>query len=47
MSNNQSNGGCLSLIVFVIVLWAMIFGVTWNGKHHDINCSTERGVGID
>lgn len=47
MSNNQSNGGCLSLIVFILLVWALIFGVTWNGKHHGINCSTERGVGID
>ena len=36
--------GCLSTVVVITVLWAIFFGVTIDGKHYGISCSTERGV---
>ena len=39
-------GGCLSIIVFAIVAWALIFGVTIGGVHHDMSCSCKRGVEV-
>lgn len=36
--------GCLSVILGVILLWALLFGVTWDGNYYGISCSTERGV---
>jgi hypothetical protein len=42
-----SGGGLLSLILGIILLWAMCFGVTWNGKHYGLSCSMDRGVEID
>lgn len=45
----QANGGgCFSLILGIILLWALLFGVTINGKHYGIrDCSSEHGVEID
>lgn len=39
--------GCLMVILFFFVLWGLIFGVTWNGQHHGISCTTDRGVVIE
>ena len=40
--------GCLSVIVLIFAVWALVFGVTINGKHYGISsCSCERGVEID
>lgn len=36
--------GCISIILTLMFLWALVFGVTWNGRHHDIECTSERGV---
>lgn len=36
--------GCLPLIVTILVMWALFFGVTINGKWHGIQCSASRGV---
>lgn len=50
MSNDgESSGGCgcwgiVSFILFVIVVWALLFGVTIDGRHYGVSCSTERGV---
>ena len=38
--------GCLPLVLLVFLGWALLFGVTWNGKHHGISCSRARGVEI-
>jgi len=43
----RSGGGCLGTILLVIVAWALLFGVTVDGKHYGMSCSCERGVGID
>jgi len=51
MTESGSSGGggcgCLTIVVTVLVLWALAFGWTYQGKHHGINCSCERGVGIE
>jgi len=44
---NVNRGGCLRIIVAIILIWALLFGVTWNGKHHGIHCSREKGVGVE
>lgn len=36
--------GCLSLVLFILFMWALCFGVTWNGVHHDLSCSCDKGV---
>jgi hypothetical protein len=38
--------GCLGFIVACIIFWALLFGVTWNGKHHGISCTSDKGVVI-
>lgn len=38
--------GCLGFIAFCFVVWSLIFGITIDGTHHDIGCSTERGVEV-
>lgn len=30
----------------VLVLWILLFGFTWNGVHHEIECSCNRGVEV-
>lgn len=41
-------GGCLKFLLktvaLVCVVWALLFGVTWNGKHHGLSCSRQKGV---
>jgi hypothetical protein len=43
-SNNSGCFGCITLIVTVMIIWALLFGVTWNGEHHQIGCSFDHGV---
>ena len=47
-SSNRSSGGsgcgCFSIIASVLAIWALLFGVTWNGKHYNIGCSCTDGV---
>lgn len=38
--------GCLTPILFLTALWALIFGLTWGGTHYDLQCSSNRGVEI-
>jgi hypothetical protein len=38
--------GCLSIIVFVFALWALLFGVTYKGKHYGLQCSPDKGVEV-
>lgn len=40
------NIGCLPLILTILFLWALCFGVNWNGKQHGISCSCDKGVVI-
>ncbi len=48
-TKDTSNGGCgcFSFIVFMIFMWALLFGVTYDGKHYGMSCSCDRGVAID
>ena len=39
--------GCLTFIVGALLLWALLFGVTYDGKHYGVTCSCSRGVVID
>jgi hypothetical protein len=39
--------GCLSVILTVLAIWALIFGVTVGGKHHELGCSCSKGVVIE
>lgn len=43
----MSNRGCLTTIAIAIVVWAICFGVTWNGRHYGINCSCAKGVEVE
>ena len=36
--------GCIGLLAAFYFIWALIFGITWDGVHHAIQCSSERGV---
>lgn len=38
--------GCITIIIYVTILWALVFGVTYGGKHYGIACSCERGVEV-
>lgn len=42
-----SGCGCLSAIVFLILIWALVFGVTIGGKHYGLSCTCERGVVVE
>jgi hypothetical protein len=40
--------GCLGIVVILIALWAVVFGVTVDGKHYGLtSCKTDGGVHID
>lgn len=39
--------GCLGIIIFFIVLWAVFFGVTVGGRHYQMSCSCQDGVRFD
>jgi hypothetical protein len=39
--------GCLSIIVGIIVIWAVGCGVTWKGVHYELKCGCDRGVEIE
>ena len=41
-----SNGGCITTIIALIILWALLFGVNYNGKHYGISCGPT-GVNVD
>jgi hypothetical protein len=46
-SGGGSGCGCFSTIATLLVLWALIFGVTVGGKHHRItSCSCEKGIEV-
>lgn len=44
----SSEWGCVSTILVVLAVWALLFGVTINGKHYGVHgCSEERGLEVD
>lgn len=45
----DSNGpGCISIVLGIVALWALIFGLSVDGKHYGLSkCSCERGVEVD
>ncbi len=45
--NGGSEWGCLPLILTILVLWALLFGVSFDGRHYGIGCSCDRGVTVD
>lgn len=45
-SSSGGGCGCLSFVVFALLAWALIFGVTVNGVHYGISCSFDRGVEV-
>jgi hypothetical protein len=48
MSSNDGGGfGCLGIIVGVIVIWALVFGVTVDGNHYGLSCSCNDGVTVE
>lgn len=36
--------GCIGMILGGIVLWALLFGVTHDGRHYLLDCSCDNGV---
>ena len=45
-NNEPQQIGCVSIVVTVLFLWALIFGVTIDGKHRQIGCSCDKGVEV-
>ncbi len=40
--------GCITIILGILALWALVFGVTIDGKHYGVaGCSCDGGVEID
>jgi len=48
MSESSGGGcGCFSLVFFILFVWAILYGVTFDGKHYELSCSETRGVSFD
>lgn len=54
MSKKSSGGtgcagiGCLGPTLGILLLWALLFGVTVNGQHYGLSgCSRDSGLEID
>lgn len=50
MSDNNSGGGCgcFTFIIMCLIAWALVFGVTINGKHYGVaGCDPDNGVQIN
>jgi hypothetical protein len=45
--NISCNLGCIPLVITICVLWFLLFGLTWDGTHYDLNCSCSRGVELE
>jgi hypothetical protein len=45
-SGGQSPFGCLGCVVTILVLWALVFGVTWGGVKYAVKCSATNGVEV-
>ena len=48
-SNEHSGcGGLVTIILAVLFIWALLFGVTIDGKHYGLSgCDPEKGLEID
>ena len=47
-SNDGGCCGCITLVLFILAVWALLFGVTIDGKRYGLSaCSVERGLEID
>jgi hypothetical protein len=33
-----------NVVILAVTIWALVFGVTCNGVHHDMRCSCDQGV---
>lgn len=45
MSDEKGSGcGCLGLVILCLTLWALLFGVTWGGKHYGVGCTRAKGI---
>lgn len=40
------NLGCLGTVIWCLLFWALLFGVTWHGRHYGITCSCDKGVEV-
>ena len=51
MSETKGNDdcfGCVGLILTCLFFWALIFGVTYGGKHHGVTCGNDsQGVVVE
>ena len=51
MSNSERSGGggigCFSLVLFCILVWFLLFGVTVGGVHYGMSCDTTNGVMLE
>jgi len=45
-SGGDGDGGCLATILLALVVWALAFGITVDGKHWKVSCSEEKGVEV-
>ena len=40
--------GCFSIVLIGLAFWALVFGVTVNGRHYGVaGCNTEQGIKIN
>ncbi len=47
-SGNSGGWGCVSFVLFCIVAWALLFGVTVGTKHYGlIGCDAANGVKLE
>ena len=48
-ADNSGGGcGCISLVAGVLFVWALLFGVTIDGRHYGLSgCSSADGLQID
>lgn len=46
-SSSGGGCGCLGIITFVFIIWALLFGVTVDGTHYDVGCGCDNGVEVN
>lgn len=46
-SDNSGCGcGCIGLVLWIVLIWALLFGVTYDGRHYLLDCSCDHGVQV-
>lgn len=45
-NNTYGCGGCISTILFFLLMGALLFGVNYHGKLYKITCNSKDGVGL-